>query len=59
MTVPLRIGGAALRPQADLYRYTEAAPTEIVHEKLTAGSNSVSLDLPASSITILELALAA
>jgi len=55
VTVPVHIDGATPRGPADLYRYSEAVPTEIVQERLTAGSDALSFDLPASSITVVEL----
>jgi hypothetical protein len=59
VTVPVSIDGAGLQTTANLYRYADARPTEIVHEELIAGADSFTLELPASSITLVELALAA
>jgi hypothetical protein len=57
VTVPLRIDGAVLGGAVNRYRYSEAAPTEIVHDALSAAGNRLPVELPAYSITVLELSL--
>jgi Glycoside hydrolase family 44 len=55
LTVPVRVEGAAPEGPVNLYRYSEAVPTGIVHEQLTAAGDPLAVDLPASSITVVEL----
>jgi hypothetical protein len=55
LTVPVRVEGAAPEGPVNLYRYSAAVPTDVVHEQLTAAGDPLTVELPASSITVVEL----
>lgn len=55
--VAVGLAGAAAEPGGRMFRYSSATPGRIVAEPSDADGSSFTVELPASSITLLELAL--
>jgi hypothetical protein len=58
ISVPLSVDGAALDGPVSRYQYSADDPTTIVHDAPTADRDTLVLELPSYSITVVELALA-